>query len=65
MAINVKKIVVGGKAFTEANRKSPQESAKIEKSVKSEPIVEEEPITSTTAGFILKSSSKFHRDMID
>lgn len=64
MAVNVKKIVVGGKAFAEATRKSPQESVKIEKPVHSERFVEE-VVTVTNADFILKSSSKFHRDMIE
>lgn len=60
MAIDAKKIVVGGKSFTESTKKSPKETARVTR----EPDIEEE-VTSTTASFILKSSSKFHRDMIE
>jgi hypothetical protein len=62
MAVNVNKIVVGGKTFTEPPRKSPQASMKGTEETVKEPTVEED-VSYTTASFILQSSSKFHRDM--
>ena len=66
MAVNISKIVVGGKTFAESTRKSPQEQTVTTKSpVKEESFVEQEVTEKTTSSFILKSSSKFHRDMIE
>lgn len=66
MAINAKNIVVGGKTFVEKVRSAPQEQVIATKpSAREEIFVEEEIVTKTTSSFILQSSSKFHRDMIE
>lgn len=85
MAIKAKKLVVGGKLFSQEPDpvkepvKPPQEKVKTTAPVKrpeperieySSPqemveILDEPKLASTKNGFILKSSSKFHRDMIE
>ena len=66
MTVNANKIVVGGKTFTTSTRVAPQEQVVTAKTeVREEDFTDEQTLSKTTSSFILQSSSKFHRDMIE